>query len=334
MIKYIGSKRKLLPAIASVVDSLGPLQSVLDLFAGTTRVGRMLKKRGYLVHSNDTAAWSEVLGKVAIALDRREVDDKSVSDLIEDLQSTPPQGGWFTKEYCSKARYIQPFNGAKIEAIRTRIEEEVTEEPLRSIALTSLLLAADKVDSTTGVQMAYLKSWAARSYRPLLLEIPEMLDGPGSVSSVDAAQCARDHGPVDLVYVDPPYNQHSYLGNYHLWETLLKFDDPETYGVACKRIDCKIRKSPWNSKRLIHGAFQDLVEAIDARWILVSFNNEGFLPAEDVEEVLSTRGEVTRTEIPHDRYVGARIGIHNPEGEKVGTISHLKNTEYLFAVKS
>jgi adenine-specific DNA-methyltransferase len=332
MIKYLGSKRALLPVLERVIAELGPLTTALDLFAGTTRVGRMLKQRGVRVHSNDTATYSEVIARCAIATDAREVDLAQVDALLKDLSETPPAPGYFTATFCEASRYVHPDNGARVDAIRAAIDERAPDEPLRSIALTSLLLATDRVDSTTGLQMAYLKSWAKRALQPLQLRPPELFDGPGSVSRLDAAHCARTFGAFDLAYIDPPYNQHSYFGNYHVWETLVRNDAPETYGIACKRVDCRTTKSPWNSKRLAPAAFEELIDAVDARHLLISFSNEGYLDGDEIEDLLSTRGTVKRIVVDHARYVGARIGIHNPAGEKVGTVSHLRNKEFLFRV--
>ena len=94
-----------------------------------------------------------------------------------------------------------------------------------------------------GLQMAYLKRWAPRSYSALELRLPHDVEGPaGSVSRLDACKLAASLD-VDLVYVDPPYNQHSYFSNYHVWETLVRWDAPESYGVANKRLDCREQKS-------------------------------------------------------------------------------------------
>jgi hypothetical protein len=109
--------------------------------------------------------------------------------------------------------------------------------PLYPILLTSLIEAADRVDSTTGVQMAYVKQWAPRSANPLTLRVPELLPGPGRAVLGDALEVAPDAGAFDLAYLDPPYNQHRYFTNYHVWETLVAWDAPEPYGVARKRID-------------------------------------------------------------------------------------------------
>jgi len=93
---------------------------------------------------------------------------------------------------------------------------------LLGIALTSLMEAADRVDSTTGVQMAYLKRWARRSHNRLTLRMPELVDGEGEALRREAEDAAE--AECDVAYLDPPYNQHSYLGNYHVWETLVRWD--------------------------------------------------------------------------------------------------------------
>ena len=137
---------------------------------------------------------------------------------------------------------------------------------------------------------------------------------------------------ADLVYLDPPYNQHSYLGNYHCWESLVLWDKPETYGVARKRVDVKTRKSAFNSRPGIGPALQTVIERLRAPNLIVSFNDEGYLSRDELTAMLSARGHVQVVEIPRPRYVGARIGIHNLKGQKVGSVGRLRNVEYLFVV--
>lgn len=135
---------------------------------------------------------------------------------------------------------------------------------------------------------------------------------------------------ADIFYLDPPYNQHSYLGNYHIWETLVRWDNPQTYGVAQKRIDVKERRSPFNSKRESKNAMTTVLNKIKANHIVLSFSNEGFFTLEEIENMLQGWGYVVILNRPHKRYIGARIGIYNPQGEKVGKISHTENQEFLF----
>src|SRR5437660_7975192 len=130
--------------------------------------------------------------------------------------------------------------------------------------------------------MAYLKQWARRSYNPLELRLPEPVPGPaGSVSRLDANALAPALD-VDLVYLDPPYNQHSYFSNYHIWETLVRNDAPPAYGVAKKRIDCRTEKSAYNSRRQAAAAFTDLLHAIRAPYLLVSFSSEGYFTRDEL----------------------------------------------------
>ena len=87
--------------------------------------------------------------------------------------------------------------------------------------------------------------------------------------------------PVDIAYLDPPYNQHSYFSNYHIWETLVRGDAPESYGVARKRIDCRVTKSDYNAQGRAWAAFESLVRTIPARHLIVSFSDEGYFARDD-----------------------------------------------------
>jgi adenine-specific DNA-methyltransferase len=330
VIKYIGSKRTLVPLIQDVARRL-PVSTACDLFSGTTRVGQGLRGIGLEVVSNDIASYSEVLGQAYIVADER-VDRARIRRLLAELSRLPPAPGYFTRTFCEDARYFQPRNGARIDAIRPAIDALAVDPVERGLLLTSLMEAADRVDSTTGLQMAYLKSWARRAFNDLELREPVAVDGPsGSVERMEANALAPAL-ETDLVYIDPPYNQHRYLGNYHVWESLIRWDCPETYGIANKRIDCREPGSDYNSRRRAGAAFDGLLNALDVPWLLVSFNNEGYHDPDHVHERLADHGYVSSIEVDFKRYVGAQIGIHSPSGEKVGAVSHLRNKEVLFVV--
>jgi adenine-specific DNA-methyltransferase len=331
VIKYLGSKRALVPRIRETILRL-PVRSVCDLFAGTTRVGQALREAGLHVVSNDTASYSEAFGRAYIEAGE-ELDRDRVRRLLAQLQELPPRPGYVTRTFCEDARYFTPANGARIDAIRAELDRLELDEVERGVLLTALLEAADRVDSTVGLQMAYLKRWAPRALNPLELREPHAVAGPaGTVSRRDANELARDLEGIDCAYVDPPYNQHSYFGNYHVWETIVRNDAPPAYGVARKRADVRENRSPYNSKRLAAAALRDLVEHAATPWLVVSCSDEGFHDLGDVRALLAEAGYVAETAVDNPRYVGARIGIHNPRGERVGAVSHVRNRELLFVV--
>jgi adenine-specific DNA-methyltransferase len=332
VIKYIGSKRVLVPAIVELVRGLPGVSTVLDLFSGTARVGHALKAAGYRVIANDHNAYAATLARCYVEADRADVL-ADAERLVAEFNALPGRPGWFTETYCVRSRFFQPTNGGRIDAIREAIAAKGLPPELEAVMLVSLMEAADRVDSTTGVQMAYLKAWAPRAGNDLALRVPDVLarapHGKGRALELEAVEAARS-AAADVAYLDPPYNQHKYLGNYHIWESLVRWDQPEVYGTACKRADCRTRRSEFNSRRTFLAAFTRLLAAIDARWIVLSFNDEGFLEREAAIDLLAARGEVTVIERDHPRYVGARIGIYNPAGEKVGRVGRLRNREFLF----
>ncbi|HKH87792.1 MAG TPA: DNA adenine methylase [Acidimicrobiales bacterium] len=330
MIKYLGSKRRLVQAISSLASGCGA-STAADLFTGTTRVAQELKRQGVNVTAVDTATYSEVLAQCYVGLDATTVVGAEASQAIAELGALPGQKGYFTEVFCERSRYLRPENGARVDAIRDAIEVRHRGSWLYPVALTSLLEAADRVDSTTGLQMAYLKQWAPRSYRPLELRVPELLAGPGRAIRADAREALASLGPVDFAYLDPPYNQHRYFTNYHVWETLIRWDAPDHYGVACKRSDSRsaATRSDFNSKATMPVALAEVVEAIDATVVVVSCNDESWLSREDLVRMCAARGHVELLEFDSKRYVGAQIGIHDPAGQKVGRVSHLRNVERL-----
>ena len=145
-------------------------------------------------------------------------------------------------------------------------------------------------------------------------------------------------GHFALAYLDPPYNQHRYFTNYHVWETLVAWDAPEAYGVARKRVDARdpCTRSAFNSKRTMPQALASVVSSLDCGLLVLSYNDESWLSVEELKEMCAqSRGcgasgrEVATLAFDSPRYVGARIGIHDPSGRKVGQVGRLSNRELL-----
>ena len=338
MIKYIGSKRTLIPVVLDVIRRATDAHTVIDLFSGTSRVGHALKAAGYRVLANDHNAYAATLARCHVQADAEDVQEDA-GRLVREFNQLKGVPGYFTETFCVKSRFFQPRNGERIDAIREAIASKGLEPELEAVMLTSLMEAADRVDSTTGLQMAYLKTWAPRAHHALELRVPKILPRAPWGKSAAFGLDVFDALPIlegDVAYIDPPYNQHSYLSNYHIWESLVRWDKPEVYGVACKRTDVRQRRSVFNSRPQFGFAMQRLLAGVRAPVLVVSFSNEGYLTREDMEGILATlhEGNANISVIENDfkRYVGARIGIYNPKGQKVGKVSHVRNKEFLYVV--
>jgi adenine-specific DNA-methyltransferase len=333
VIKYLGSKRLLVPVLGEVARAV-EARTAVDLFTGTTRVAQEFKTRGIEVTATDLASYSEVLSDCYIATDATQVDRREIATELARLNGLPGKAGYVTRTFCEEARFFQPHNGRRIDAIREAIESDHATGPLRPVLLTSLMLAADRVDSTTGLQMAYLKQWSPRSHRDLELQLPALLEGPGHTVRGDAMETVAQLPHVDLMYLDPPYNQHRYFTNYHVWETLVRWDEPAHYGIACKRLDARDEstRSVFNSKQAMPAAMGELLTRARADVLAVSYNDESWIAPEQMTRALREAGRECVEVVAFDskRYVGAQIGVHGPTGEKVGEVKRLRNVEYLF----
>jgi len=331
VIKYLGSKRRLVGELGRLCEASGAT-TALDLFTGTTRVAQEFCRRGAFVTTVDTASYSQVLGQCYVETDAAAVDTAEVAEALAELAALPDRRGYATEVFAERARYFHPDNARRIDAVREGIDRFHPDGGLRPILLTALLEAADRVDSTVGLQMAYLKQWAPRALRPLVLRVPHLVPGTGRALRGDARAVAATLEPVGLAYLDPPYNQHRYFNNYHVWETLVRWDAPEHYGVACKRVDARgpANSSDFNSRRRMPDALAEVIAGVRAQVVVVSFSNEGFLPLESLLELCAVRGNpVAVLAFDTRRYIGSQLGVFSPSGERVGTAGPQRNLEYL-----
>jgi adenine-specific DNA-methyltransferase len=330
VIKYLGSKRRLVPILGELLTRSGAT-TALDLFTGTTRVAQEWKARGAEVWAVDLARYAEVLAACYIGTDADHVDRVELDEVLSHLDSLAGTAGYATATFSRESRYFQPHNAERIDAIRDEIRRGWAGQPIEAVLLTSLLEAADRVDSTTGLQMAYLKQWSPRSFHRLTLRPPALIPGPGHAVRGDATVVAATLAEVDVAYLDPPYNQHRYFTNYHVWETLVAWDAPEHYGIACKRLDARdaSTKSVFNDRRQAPDALARLIATVRAGTVIISGSNEGWVGMDDLVAMAEVRGHVGVLAFDSKRYVGAQIGIHNLKGEKVGAVSHTRNVEYL-----
>ena len=332
-IKYAGSKRKLIPCILRLIEKFEP-SSVFDGFSGTTRVSQALASAGYQVFSNDIAPWSRVFATCYLI---NTLPARHYTGLIQHLNALPGEDGWFTENYGGdaapyKASHIgvtkQPWqrhNTRRLDAIRNEIERLKLNNVEKSVALTSLILALDKVDSTLGHFASYLREWSPRSYKEMELKVPRLF--PQTVEHVvyqDDILKIVDSIDVDLAYIDPPYGSNNdkmppsrirYQAYYHIWASICLFDKPKTFGKVRRRVDSsdvigasvfeEFRKNA-NGRFIALEAIEQTLMRIRAKRIILSYSSGGRATATDLDNLVRRVGKlVDFVEIDHKRHVMA-----------------------------
>jgi adenine-specific DNA-methyltransferase len=334
LIKYLGSKRTLVPVILEAVRRASGARSVLDLFSGTSRVGHALKAAGYRVLSNDHNAYAATLARCYVQADAEDVLEdaaKLVREFNARIRGGWSEPGYFTETFCVKSsRFFQPKNGARIDAIREAIAAKGLNPELEAVMLVSLMEAADRVDSTTGLQMAYLKDMGTArrtttSSSACPTSCPAPSAGKGHATCLDALDAAKPL-EADVAYIDPPYNQHSYLGNYHVWESLVRWDKPGGLRHRVQADRCAAAPEHLQQPPTVRRCLRTAPRAVRARTSSSLSTTRATSRARKWNPCSRPSGAARASHVIENdfkRYVGAQIGIYNPQGEKVGKVSHL-----------
>lgn len=353
-IKYIGSKLKIIPYILEMAVRIGA-RSVFDGFTGSTRVAQAFAQAGCDVVAADISKWSEVLAACYLRKERGE----HIEEILAELNNAEPFDGWFTEKYGGEAHspvvngYKKPWqkhNTRKLDAIRERISQMNLPPAEEATALTSLILALDRVDNTLGHFASYLKAWSPRSFNHLVLKEPLFIPTPGRhrVERGDVFKVIADMPQADLAYLDPPYGSNNakmppsrvrYAAYYHIWTTVCLNDKPEVFGKALRRADTRdavagsvfeeFRRGP-SGRFLAVEAIERLIREIRAKHILLSYSSGGRAAASELVEMLQGVGEIEEiAEIEYKRNVMAGMRWTNEWiSPKEG-----KNMEYLFLLK-
>ena len=356
-IKYAGSKLKLIPHILQLAKRVDA-KTVLDAFAGTTRVSQAFAKSGYQVICNDIAVWSEVFGACYLLNTKKPSD---YQPLIDHLNAVPPVDGWFTHFYGGQPnggsavqqdglkKPWQIHNTRKLDGIRQEIENLGLEGVDKAIALTSLILALDQVDNTMGHFASYLREWSPRSYNDLTLKLPNIsiLRQNHQVFRQDILALPA-HVSADLAYLDPPYGSNNdkmppsrvrYASYYHLWTTVCLFDKPKLFGKVSRRKDTSDTiaasifeefRTDKDGKHLAVRAIEQLLKGINARWIILSYSSGGRATAEELDTVISRAGKILEVvEIDYKRNVMSGMKWTNEWLRDV----EQPNREFLFLIE-
>lgn len=318
-VKYAGSKLKLLPYILELARRTES-RVILDGFSGSTRVSQAFAKLGYRVISNDIAVWSKVFGMCYLL---NPGTRNHYSELIRHLNNVPPRDGWFTEHYGGEPndgvavqhdglkKPWQIHNTRKLDGIREEIDKLSLPSMEKSVSLTSLVLALDRIDNTLGHFVSYLRDWSPRSFNNLCLEVPQLFTASedNEVTCDDVFNVA--HREVDLAYLDPPYGSNNekmppsrirYASYYHLWTTVCLNDEPELFGKAKRRRDTsdtvarsifeEFQRNSVSGRFVAVEAIERLIRSTAARWIILSYSSGGRATADELNDILCANGKV------------------------------------------
>ena len=351
IIAYIGNKRKLLSLIYAALQesgvTLGAGTTFADMFSGSGVVSRFAKSLGFEVYANDWEPYAEVLSRGFVGLNKTDFKKlfKSEEDfkiLISNINALPDPAE--DDQYI--ARYYAPHsddidqadfhterlfytrkNALALDKIRNYIEQNYpqADDPRRHILIALLIYEAATHTNTSGVFKAFHKGFGGhgkdaltRILAPIALHEPVLIDSsaPVHIFRQDANALVRTLPALDVVYLDPPYNQHQYGSNYHLLNTIAEWDkipepmDLDENGVlvnkAAIRADWVKTRSLYCYKKTATDTFRDLVQHIRAKLILVSYSSDGIIPFETMKQICLEKGYVSIVTSGYTVYRGGK----------------------------
>lgn len=300
ILNYIGSKHSLIEFIEGTIDNVVDIKNTnnkifADLFAGTGIVGATFKSKGYKILSNDIQNYSYILNKHY--LENNKVD--IAPHLLNYLNSLDGVDGFIYNNYCagsgSGRNYFIDYNGRKCDAIRIKIEELYLKGEINGNQyyhlLASLINSIDKYANTASVYGAFLKHIKKSANRKFILELLPVIDGVrnNEVYNTPIEKLIyKLEG--DILYLDPPYNARQYCSNYHILETVARYDTPKLKGKTGLR-DCEKQKSKFCSKRMVKNEFTEVIKNAKFKYIFLSYNNEGLMTTETIKEIMQRYGK-------------------------------------------
>ena len=353
LITYIGNKRALLDFIGDglsvVQDRLNRKKLVLfDVFSGSGVVARYFKQYSSKLIVNDLERYSEIINQCYLS-NASEIDrptlETAYQDILHRLNTLPLSAGLISDLYAPKDEreigdgervFYTPRNARYLDTARQHIAE--LPAPLQCYLLAPLLSEASVHANTSGVFKGFYKETASgkgqfggnnrdalqRILGDVELKFPvfSSFECEYQVFRGDSNDIAGQVEEVDLAYIDPPYNQHPYGSNYFMLNLLVDYKTPRSISEV-SGIPCDWNRSAYNKRQFAQQALSELVEKLKAKFLLVSFNSEGFIKQDEMLELLGGVGKVQTLETKYNAFRGSR-NLGNRD-------KHVK--EYLYLVE-
>lgn len=349
IITYLGNKRKLLDNIAnevqSILNEMGLEKAVIcDLFSGSGVVSRKLKQYATRLYANDLEQYSYIINDCYLT-NKEDFNEDFYNQLFEKIQSKELIEGVIAQNYAPKDDndikegervFYTHENAMIIDTVRAAIDE--VPESYKKYFLGPLLYEASVHANTSGVFKGFYKSKTKnvgkfggegenaleRIKGKIELKKPVFSDNDAQITlfKEDANVLVKHLQNIDITYIDPPYNQHPYGSNYFMLNTIIDNKLGNNISTVAGIPD-DWNKSAYNKKNEALKSFEELVKDIDSKYLIISYNNEGFISLEEMQNMLSKYGDLTTKEIDYIAFRGSR----NLKERNIYT------TEYLFILK-
>lgn len=349
IITYLGNKRKLIDYISieveNILKEIGKERvNICDLFSGSGIVARKLKQYSNILYVNDLEKYSCIINDCYLT-NKECFDENIYNEYLEKVLSYPNVSGVITNNYAPKNDndikegervFYSHKNALIIDTIREAIEKCV---PLdyQKFFLAPLLYEASVHTNTSGVFKGFYKSKnnigkfggeEGNSLKRILGEIQikkpifSNYNSKVEIFNEDANDLVKKLKGLDIVYIDPPYNQHPYGSNYFMLNIIVENKIGKNISKV-SGIPSDWNKSKYNKKNESFDTFEKLISDIDSKYLIISYNNEGFISYNDMKEMLSKYGDLKIKEIDYVAFRGSR----NLKNRNTHT------TEYLFILK-
>ena len=334
IITYLGNKRALLGFIASGVEyAKSELKkdkvSFLDMFSGSGVVSRFAKGFASFIVANDLEDYAYIISKCYLA-NVNKAKFQGLCELYERLKLSENelQKGFLSTLYAPKDEnaitkddrvFFTARNAAYLDTMRARIKSEIPPE-FQHFFIAPLIYEASVHSNTSGVFKGFYKDKSgvgkfggsgqnalSRILGEIKLKMPVFsnFSCPFEVWQKDANSLAKELDSVDIAYFDPPYNQHPYGSNYFMLNLIANYTEPKDISKV-SGIPKEWNRSDFNKPHKAQDALFELVRATKAKFILLSYNCEGFVKKEKFAKKLSTLGKVFVKEQRYNAFRGSR----------------------------
>ncbi|WP_169776828.1 DNA adenine methylase [Campylobacter mucosalis] len=334
ILTYLGNKRALLDLIGKGVkiakDELNKDKlATCDLFSGSGVVARFLKQHSSFLVANDLELYSKIVNDCYLfnADDDFKMHLKSSFKPFVKRVNANLKAGFITELYApdddenikfGERAFYTKNNALFIDTARDMIDTLPLE--MRRFFLAPLLYEASNRANTSGVFKGFYKNKngvgqfggegqnaLGRIKGAISLKVPVFsnFNVPYEIYKMDANVLASELSELDLIYLDPPYNQHPYGSNYFMLNLIAKNERPSEFSNV-SGIQKDWNRSVYNNKSKAPESFFSLVLSLKAKFILISFNSEGFISRENFEKELAKMGQVIILEQKYNTFRGSR----------------------------